>query len=409
MRNMNKLRTLAASALFAVCSPLLMAQTFTYSYSGPQYPIPGDSEDLSAVTTIFVQRSLTITKVTVNVDIEYPRPGDLNLYLYSPRGTRTKLLERNCGSRGTLRNMTFDDSATSKYSEFCPVETGGSFKGEEPLANSNGQSSFGTWRLATENNGSNDIGWIRGFSVTITGTVSGTKPTTSAEGVLNAASFRPGAIAPQESLIIVGSALGPLTGSSAPAGALPSTLGGVSVSFDNQAAGIAAVSEGFLKIQAPASLVPGTKTKMRITSQGVAGDDVELDVVGVSPALYTQNVLGVGTVKAVNQNGTLNSPENPAARGSYVSMYANGLGAVAPPLTTGQVPPLSPLSVVTSATTAIIAGIAAPVSYAGVAPPYPGLYQVNLQIPDGVVTGGHSIFLYSSGLPSQSNVVIFVQ
>jgi uncharacterized protein (TIGR03437 family) len=401
---------LAAGALFAMCSPLLMAQTFTYSYNGPAYQIPRDDADLVALTTIYVPRSVTVTKVTVTVDIEYPRPGDLNLYFFSPQGTRTKLLERNCESRGTLRNTTFDDGAQSKYSAFCPVESGGAFRGEEPLSNVNGQNSFGNWVLATENNGSDDVtGWVRGFSITITGTSSGNKPVTRAEGVLNSASFRTGAIAPLESLTIIGGALGPLTPVTAPAGALPTTLGGVSVSFDNLAAGIFSVSDSFLRVQAPDSLVPGAQTSMRITNQGIASDPVMLTVAAASPGLYTQNILGLGTVKAVNQNGAVNSAQNPAAKGSYIALYANGLGAVVPSLTTGQVPPSSPLSATTSVVTAIISGAAAPVVFSGAAPPYPGVYQANVQIPTTALTGANSLFLYSNGLPSQAGVVIFVQ
>ena len=39
--------------------------------------------------------------------------GDLNVYLYSADGTRTKLLERNCGGLLNI-DTTFDDSATTK-------------------------------------------------------------------------------------------------------------------------------------------------------------------------------------------------------------------------------------------------------------------------------------------------------
>jgi hypothetical protein len=45
-------------------------------------------------------------------------------------------------------------------------------------------------------------------------------------------------------------------------------------------------------------------------------------------------------------------------------------------------PPPSPLSVTTSAASAIISGVVAPVVFSGAAPPYPGVCQVNVQIPN---------------------------
>jgi len=35
--------------------------------------------------------------VTASVQVQYSGVGDLNVYMWSPSGTRTKLLERNCG------------------------------------------------------------------------------------------------------------------------------------------------------------------------------------------------------------------------------------------------------------------------------------------------------------------------
>jgi subtilisin-like proprotein convertase family protein len=40
---------------------------------------------------VVVPRSLTITKVTASVQVNYPAVGDLNVYLYSPLRTRTRI------------------------------------------------------------------------------------------------------------------------------------------------------------------------------------------------------------------------------------------------------------------------------------------------------------------------------
>src|SRR5690242_15521815 len=110
-RILMKPRLLSAFALMVGSSISLspanaqgQAVTYTFTYNGPALPIYHDSANIISVANIFVPRAIRITKVTANVEIDYPRPGDLNVYMYSPILTRTKLLEKNCGSQGTLTN-----------------------------------------------------------------------------------------------------------------------------------------------------------------------------------------------------------------------------------------------------------------------------------------------------------------
>jgi len=409
----NFIRLLALMLLIGLLSGGAYAQepvTYTYSYTGAPLPIFRDDADVISVVQIFVPRALRVTSVVVNVDIDYPRPGDLDLFFFSPIGTRTKLIEGNCGDTGTLLNTTFDDSAQSRYSDFCPIEPGRTFLGNEALSNSVGEGSFGVWRLAVENNESDDnVGWVIGASVTITGTPVTDKPITSAEGVLNAASLQSGFIAPGQMLAILGGLLGPVEPVSAPAGDLPTTLGGVEVSFDGVPAAIAYASLFQLRVQAPYSLTVGGETSMQITFNGMVSDPVTLAVSDTMPGLYTINGVGAGQLTAINQDGTVNSAQNPAAKGSVVVLYAVGLGAVDPSLATGQAAPASPLSTTTASVFAYISGIVAPVEFAGAAPGYAGLYQINLRIPENVSSGSRQVYVYANGTPAQSNVNLWVE
>jgi subtilisin-like proprotein convertase family protein len=58
--------------------------TVTYTYSGLPLPLPVDSADVAALLYVTVPRSLTITKVTASVQVNYPAVGDLNVYMFFP-------------------------------------------------------------------------------------------------------------------------------------------------------------------------------------------------------------------------------------------------------------------------------------------------------------------------------------
>ena len=148
---------------------------------------------------------------------------------------------------------------------------------------------------------------------------------------------------------------------------------------------------------------------MVVSYQNTSSDPIGLDVLNTAPGLYTQSGTGRGVVSAVNPDGTMNSASNPAPKGRQVILYAAGLGALNPAVTTGKVPGVSPLSNTVWPVTAVVDGITATVSYAGVAPGYPGLYQINVQIPAGSASGARPLTIFAAGAPSQFDVAIFVQ
>ena len=91
-------------------------------------------------------------------------------------------------------------------------------------------------------------------------------------------------------------------------------------------------------------------------------------------------------------NGVTNvliTPSAPAKSGDVLVIYCNGLGAVSPAVPSGTAaPPNGPLSRTVNPMTVTIGGIAARVDFAGLAPGYPDLYQVNTVVPAGVAAGG---------------------
>jgi uncharacterized protein (TIGR03437 family) len=72
------------------------------------------------------------------------------------------------------------------------------------------------------------------------------------------------------------------------------------------------------------------------------------------------------------------------------------LGAVNPPAVAGAAAAVPPSQTITPVE-AYVAGAPAPVSYAGLAPGFAGLYQVNVQIPAGTPSGVQTIQLSAGG------------
>ena len=80
----------------------------------------------------------------------------------------------------------------------------------------------------------------------------------------------------------------------------------------------------------------------------------------------------------------MNTPANPAHAGDALLIFCTGLGAVSPSVTAGSIAPSSPPAKIDNPITVSIGGHNAAVSFAGLAPGFVGLYQVNVTVPDGI-------------------------
>ena len=401
------LLTLAAFASLTFAQ----TQTFTYSYSGLPLPVFPDDWNVWSILPVFVPKSIAVTNVTASVTVQYSGVGDLNVFLWSPAGTRTKLLERNCGSLQNI-NTTFDDSAPSMFHDVCPSTAGGSYRGNEPLGNSRNENGFGYWRLGVENNGSSRTGTLTGFTVTITGTVLG-PPAIGPNTILSTAAFETGAIAPGDQITLLGVNLGPTAGVRADATKpLPTSLGQTTVTFDGVAAPLYYVSDGVVQVQSPVTLTPRASTRIQVTASAGSSLAIPVAVFSTNPGIFTYDATGHGQAKAVNQDGTLNGDgtntgsDVPAPAGSVIQVYAAGLGAVDPQVPQGTPAPASPLSLVTGRVTAAIAGVPADVSFAGLAPGMIGVYQVNITVPAKLPSGPARLTIYVDGIASQNAVTV---
>jgi uncharacterized protein (TIGR03437 family) len=206
-------------------------------------------------------------------------------------------------------------------------------------------------------------------------------------GVVNAGSSAPftAGIAPGELLTLYGANLAPSVQveSGIP---FPTTLNGVQVNINNIAAPLYYVTPTQLSAIVPYGVTSGV-AQVQVINNGVASNTVTMEIAVTAPGVLTQSQNGLGYGDAVHQDGSLVTPKNPAQIGETVLLFLTGLGAVNPTIADGAAGPTLQLSSAVSKIQAYIGGVAATLSYSGLAPQLGGLYQINLTVPSGVTAG----------------------
>jgi uncharacterized protein (TIGR03437 family) len=149
----------------------------------------------------------------------------------------------------------------------------------------------------------------------------------------------PVAIAPGEIVTLNGFEIGPDAGVSYQAdaqGAPPRELAGVQVLFDGQPAPVLYVQWRQINAAAPVELRGQTQTTITVVYNQVTVGSIQAAVAedGV-PGIFRLQPDVSSQAMAVNPDGTMNGPSNPADRGSTVSLLGTGFGPTDPPCATG--------------------------------------------------------------------------
>ena len=83
--------------------------------------------------------------------------------------------------------------------------------------------------------------------------------------------------------------------------------------------------------------VSGEVSKLEVEYKGVKLPPVTLRVASASPAVFTLDMSGAGQAVILNEDGTINTPSNPAPEGSTITLWATGAGLMVPAVSDGQV------------------------------------------------------------------------
>ena len=217
---------------------------------------------------------------------------------------------------------------------------------------------------------------------------------------------------------------------------LPAVLADLQVTINGTLAPLYYVSPGQINFivpwNAPTTGAADVQVLKVSTGQLMAAGPVAMNT--VSPGIFVMGAAGVGLQLAavVNQDNTVNSATNPAKVGDYIAIYATGQGLVPSPPLDGDIPrnglvysPGNPRVFIGSDYTdqiplqgtelRSIPGVDVNfVSFSGLSPSIPGMWQVNVRIPQATAAGAQPLGLlydsFADNLPSATGyrIVFYV-
>jgi uncharacterized protein (TIGR03437 family) len=162
-------------------------------------------------------------------------------------------------------------------------------------------------------------------------------------------------------------------------------LTGAEVLLDGSPARVLFASDTRVDFLAPLELSVGSVRVTVAAGSNSADLPAPAPVTLVSPGIFFDPATGYGRI--LNAGTAITTAEQPAARGDYIEIYATGLGPVDD---TALVPEVT------------IGGAPASVTYSGLVSGYPGLYQVNVQIPPDAPAGEQQLQITIGGVASNA-------
>lgn len=214
-------------------------------------------------------------------------------------------------------------------------------------------------------------------------------PAFTAAGVVNGASFRAGVVAGSIATVFAAGVRDAAGATAAQAIPLPGSLDGVTVTVDGRAAPLYSVANANgleqVSFQVPWEAAGRDRAAVVVSRAGVASPPVEVPLAAAQPGVFTRN--GRDGIIVSLPGNTLASETAPLDKGQLAYFYATGLGAVRNTPATGAASPRGPLAETLAQVRVTLGGVPCEVQFAGLAPDFVGLYQINIRVPANAPSG----------------------
>jgi uncharacterized protein (TIGR03437 family) len=214
---------------------------------------------------------------------------------------------------------------------------------------------------------------------------------------------------------------------------LPKTLGGVvlrvggGLSFDppiwqylpvgSIEAPLVFASPGRVLFQIPPGISLGDAVPVQVQRPDGSRLLSTVRIVAAIPRIFTVSMTGSGQAAVLNEDNSRNGAQEsipgarPARRGTVIRIFATGAGETAPPLLPGEAAPASgdPLVLTRVQPAVTIGGIAARLLHSLMAPGFPGVWQIDAEVPVNVSPGPAVPLTVSAGGFDSNSVTIAVE
>jgi uncharacterized protein (TIGR03437 family) len=238
-------------------------------------------------------------------------------------------------------------------------------------------------------------------------------PSISANGVVNAASYQPGAIANSWTSIL-GTNLAPRTDDwshSIVNGNLPTSLDGVSVTIGGKPAVIAFISAGQLNVLAPD--LPAGPAAVIVTTPAGASAAFTATVAVYGPAFFAWPGNQVVATRqdyslAAKAGSIVGLTTSPAKPGDVLVLWGAGFGPTTPAVPAGTLVPSDRIYSTSTVPAITINNAPATVFGAALSPGSAGLFQIAIQVPDTLADGDWPVQAAIGGVTSPAGTILSI-
>jgi len=255
-------------------------------------------------------------------------------------------------------------------------------------------------------------------STTPFGLIASIAPPAAITSIVNAASIQGGIVSPGEIVLITGQTVGPSPGVVSPIpgpGHLPTTVLGTSpvnstsFTFNGVAAPIVYAGASATSVQVPYEVAGSTSATVVMTVGAQTAQPFMVQVAPTAPGLFTLDFTGKNAVVAINANGSINSPANPAARMSNLKLYATGEGVTMPADVNGIVEPDNSRVPVAPAFVTFNTVNGPVIANTVFARDVSGVLEITVTVPQSVTVGVSNVLLTSGGVTTTQPTNVYVK
>jgi len=163
-------------------------------------------------------------------------------------------------------------------------------------------------------------------------------------------------------------------------------------------------SGGQLNVQVPWEFAGINFALVKVRIEDSFSELFTLDLSDYAPGIFV-DFSGANRGIVTHLDGSLVTPQKPAAPSETVVVWGTGIGPVDVPQQSGVGAPSQPLAWTRITPQITVAGSACNVLFSGLTPGFAGLYQMNIALPANLPGGDQPLVVTSNGIVSNPTVI----